>query len=172
MKIGIISDTHDNIPNIKKSLGVFKEQNVEVIIHAGDFVAPFSIWPFAEAGIKFISVFGNNDGEKEGLKLTIEKFGGEIYESPYVFELAGKKFLLTHILPTEPDAFALKYNPNYFIYAHDHISKIEKRDNYLMINPGECGGWLYGDSTVVILDTETDDCRIIELTKGEGLKSQ
>ena len=40
MKIGILSDTHDDIDNVKEAIYRFKEQKVELIIHAGDFVFP------------------------------------------------------------------------------------------------------------------------------------
>jgi len=42
MVIGIISDTHDHMDNIRKALKIFKEKNVKVILHAGDFVSPFT----------------------------------------------------------------------------------------------------------------------------------
>lgn len=39
MKIGILSDTHDDIDNVKEAIYRFREQKVELIIHAGDFVS-------------------------------------------------------------------------------------------------------------------------------------
>jgi hypothetical protein len=39
VKIGILADTHDNIDNVRKAIRRFKE-NVELIIHAGDFIFP------------------------------------------------------------------------------------------------------------------------------------
>ena len=67
MKIGVISDTHDNIPLIKRAVGLFNRNGVGHILHAGDFVAPFSILPFNALKSPFTGVFGNNDGEKKGL---------------------------------------------------------------------------------------------------------
>ena len=40
MKIGIISDSHDDITNVNKAIGIFEEMNVESIIHAGDIISP------------------------------------------------------------------------------------------------------------------------------------
>lgn len=39
-----------------------------------------------------------------------------------------------------------------------------KRESPLFINPGECGGWLYGKSTVAILDMGTSHADIIDLS--------
>jgi putative phosphoesterase len=36
--IGIISDTHDNLPAIKRAVDLFNEKNVDLVLHAGDFV--------------------------------------------------------------------------------------------------------------------------------------
>ena len=40
MKIGIISDTHNNIALTKKAIEIFGEKDVEFIIHAGDLTSP------------------------------------------------------------------------------------------------------------------------------------
>jgi putative phosphoesterase len=40
MKIGIISDTHDDIENVQRAIDLFGREEVKLIIHAGDFVFP------------------------------------------------------------------------------------------------------------------------------------
>ena len=40
MKIGIISDSHDHVDNIRRAVSVFREASVELVIHAGDIVSP------------------------------------------------------------------------------------------------------------------------------------
>ena len=72
MKIGLISDTHDDINNVQKAIEIFKEEKVSLIIHAGDFIFPGVIDEFKKLkdelpGIRIIGVLGNNDGEKLGL---------------------------------------------------------------------------------------------------------
>ncbi|MHA1794561.1 MAG: metallophosphoesterase family protein, partial [Promethearchaeota archaeon] len=37
-KIGILSDTHDNLPKIKKVVELFIAENVDLITHCGDYV--------------------------------------------------------------------------------------------------------------------------------------
>jgi len=39
MIIGIISDTHDNLPEIEKAVKLFNQKKVGFVLHAGDFVA-------------------------------------------------------------------------------------------------------------------------------------
>jgi hypothetical protein len=66
MKIGIISDTHDDITNTNKAIDIFEHNKVEIVIHAGDMISPPVINEFkrlTENGVKFFGIFGNNDGE-------------------------------------------------------------------------------------------------------------
>ncbi len=144
MKIGLISDTHDNLPLIKKAVEFFNSKNIELVLHAGDFIAPFSIRPFEELNCPWRGVFGNNDGEREGLSKISQ---GRIVEPPLFLEFDSKKIALTHkFIDLEADVI---------VSGHTHISKVEKRDSTLIVNPGEASGWLYGKATVGILDTRT-----------------
>ena len=65
MKIGLISDTHDNIGNILNAVKQFNDRNIDVVLNAGDFVSPLSVESFN--GIKLIGVLGNNDIAIPGL---------------------------------------------------------------------------------------------------------
>lgn len=40
MKIAIISDTHDNLPNFKKAIDWIKKEKIKTIIHCGDIFTP------------------------------------------------------------------------------------------------------------------------------------
>ena len=68
MLIGLISDTHDNLPMIEKAVKRLNEEKVELVLHAGDYVAPFVIPKFKALNCKLIGVFGNNDGDHELLR--------------------------------------------------------------------------------------------------------
>ncbi|GAI15288.1 unnamed protein product, partial [marine sediment metagenome] len=49
------------------------------------------------------------------------------------------------------------------IYGHTHRTDLRKIGKTLIINPGECGGWLSGKSTIALLDLETLEAKIIKL---------
>ncbi|MEM1767624.1 MAG: YfcE family phosphodiesterase, partial [Candidatus Bathyarchaeia archaeon] len=65
MLIGLMSDTHDNLPMVEKAVSLLNDRKVELVLHAGDYVAPFVIPKLRELKAKVIGVFGNNDGDKE-----------------------------------------------------------------------------------------------------------
>ncbi|MBN2288161.1 MAG: metallophosphoesterase family protein, partial [Candidatus Glassbacteria bacterium] len=53
------------------------------------------------------------------------------------------------------------------IYGHTHQVVVERPQGEdtlpLVLNPGECGGWLTGDPTVALLDTDTLEVEVVSL---------
>lgn len=158
MKIGIVADTHDNIAAIQKAVIFFNKQDLKYVIHAGDFVSPFSLKELMKLKAKLIGVFGNNDEERKEL-LSICK---DIHEPPFNILLDGKHIIVTHMIDD-----ILKRSTkgiDIIISAHTHIPEI-KGANPVYINPGECCGWLNGRSTVAMLDIKTLHAEIVDLSE-------
>lgn len=42
MKIGVMSNSNDNLPLIAKAVQLFNRQKVGLLLHAGDFVSPLT----------------------------------------------------------------------------------------------------------------------------------
>ncbi|HBY58007.1 MAG TPA: YfcE family phosphodiesterase [Candidatus Atribacteria bacterium] len=161
MKIGIISDTHDNLPQIKKAVEIFNREKVELILHAGDFVSPFTFLEFKNSNCPLKGVFGNNDGDKLYLQ---EKFKGigELYPEPYHMNLSNKNIIILH-KEELIDALAKSQKYDVIIYGHTHRTDLRKIGKTFIINPGECGGWLTGKSTIALLGLKTLEVKIVEL---------
>ncbi len=97
MLIGLMSDTHDNLPQVDKAVRRFNEENVELVLHAGDYVAAFVIPRFKDLKARLIGVFGNNDGDHELLKLRFkENKRLEIRGNFAYVEVDGLKIALLH----------------------------------------------------------------------------
>lgn len=163
MKIAIIADTHDRLDMIRKAVERIKALGAELVIHCGDFVAPFSIPPFASLRIPFVSVFGNNDGEKKGLEQKILSIGGIVRQPPLMKELGGKQFLISHE-PLDEEKLKQKFNHiDFFLFGHTH-EVVEKEINGIkVINPGEACGWISEKATFVVLETESKKAEIIQI---------
>ncbi len=93
--IGIMADSHDNREALKNAVRLFNDIECELVIHAGDFVAPFAAGELESLLCPVKAVFGNCDGEKKGISNTISSFG-EIKKAPFCFPFAGLNFLVTH----------------------------------------------------------------------------
>lgn len=156
MQIGIISDTHDNLPMIRRAVEIFTELKVGHVIHAGDFCSPFTFRALKHLKCDFTGVYGNNDGEK----VLLQKLSsGRIFTQPHTIELAEKKIVIIHEHHVV-DALADSGHFDMVVYGHTHEPDIRTRGNTLIVNPGELGGWLHGKSTIALVDLKTMSAEI------------
>lgn len=167
MRIGVVADSHDNLPAIRRAVEYFNSLGVDRLIHAGDFVAPFSAREFMKFKGRIFAVYGNNDGEKTGLKNVV----GEIDCPPGVLEIAGRKLLVAHEI-AEITAACPEPWPDAVICAHTHEALVSTAYeqgldglavNCLFLNPGECCGYLSGRCTVALLDLDDLKAEITEI---------
>ncbi|AEF96164.1 MJ0936 family phosphodiesterase [Methanotorris igneus] len=165
MKIGIMSDTHDYLPNIRKAIEIFNDEGVDLVIHCGDFVSLFVIKEFKNLKAKVIATYGNNDGERCKLKEWLKDVNEENIIDDYVsFEVDGLKFFVMHGTNKEVlDAIIASKKYDVVIYGHTHERVFNEKDGVLIINPGECCGYLTGKATIGIFDTKTKEYEEIEL---------
>ncbi len=159
MTVGILSDSHDNLDALRKAVELFNQRRVDLAIHAGDLVAPFVQRALSALKAPLVMVFGNNDGERLGLARAFE---GKIFQAPHEIEVDGKRVLILHE-PHNLEAIRVSELYDAVIYGHTHEIEVTRTGKTLVINPGECGGWLSGRRTVAFWDTETNEVEIVEL---------
>jgi len=158
--VGIISDTHDHRANIANAVETFNRAGCSLVIHGGDYVAPFTVREFEKLSCPFVGVFGNNDGERRGLTALFSKIGA-LHDAPHEFTHASKRFAIMHE-PVYLDDY--KNNSDFDVVVYGHLHEIDIREGKpLVINPGESCSWLSGRSTVVILDLSTMKPELIDL---------
>jgi hypothetical protein len=159
MKVGVISDTHDRLPTFRRALSLFKRLNVEAILHAGDYVAPFAAKLIApdQLTVPLHCVYGNNDGEREGLKKVLPN----LVDGPLRVGLGGRTLVMHHFIDwCRPQDLK---GADVVITGHTHEVVNEQRDGRLMLNPGECCGWVNDRCTVALLDLAKLQAEIIEV---------
>jgi putative phosphoesterase len=163
MKIGIIADSHENMPMIRKAIDLFNEREVDLVCHAGDVISPIAAREFAHLEAPFVGVFGNNDGDKIHLNKKFAEIG-RFHEEPYEFEFEGMKVCLMH-RPMNIDALVAEGRLDLVIYGHTHETDIRTEAKPMVVNPGESGGWLNGTYTVALVDLEKRSAEILDLTE-------
>ncbi len=157
--IGIISDTHDNMPAISRAVDILNKRRVQHVIHAGDYCSPFTFRALKRLQCGFTGVYGNNDGER----VLLQKLSNSrIFTQPYVFELSGRKIVIMHE-DQVVDALAESGHFDLIIYGHTHTPDIRMQGSTLIVNPGETCGWLYGNHTMVIANLASLSAELIEL---------
>ncbi|CAB49554.1 metallophosphoesterase [Pyrococcus abyssi] len=165
MKVGIMSDTHDNLPAIRLAVDFFNKEKVDLVIHAGDYVAPFVARELSKLNAPLRGVFGNNDGEREGLK---EKLG--IKDEILTLNLDDLKVIVLHGTDERiVEALAKSQLYDIVIRGHTHRHRIQEVGRTIVVNPGEVCGYLTGVKSVAILNTKEREVRIINLETEEIL---
>jgi len=163
-RIGLLSDTHSSLN--EKILKYFEE--VDEIWHAGD-IGTLEIIEQLENFKPTKAVYGNIDGKDIRY----------VYPENLRFDCEGMDVLITHI-----GGYPGRYNkrvtkmfeenpPALFICGHSHILKVmmDKKYNFLHINPGACGNiGIHQVKTIIrftIDDGKIKDLEAIELgTRG------
>jgi putative phosphoesterase len=160
MLIGVMADSHDNVPKVEAAVSLFNRTQVKHVLHAGDFVAPFAIDPLRGLHCPVLSVFGNNDGERLGLAARIREVG-EVHPYLATVSLADRQIAVVHY-PELAEPLAKSGAYDLVVYGHTH--RVDQRhDHGLVLNPGEVGGWLTGCSTVAVVDLSTLQVQLHEL---------
>jgi putative phosphoesterase len=163
MELGLVSDTHDDLEAVTAAVDLFAGR-VDVVVHCGDFVAPFAAAPF-DADFEFYAVRGNNDGEW-ALAELIGEFGTDFGEFG-TLELDGQEIAVYHGTSLEiVEALVESGRYDYVCHGHTHQRTHEARDGTVRLNPG--GVAIEADSDAegpagVILDTERGEVEFHDL---------
>ena len=160
MQLGVMSDSHDNVPAVRSAVEAFRQRGVQTVVHAGDFVSPFAVDPLNELGCPVHAVFGNNDGERVVLAERFRSLG-ELQPNLVELELAGRRIAAVHY-PELALPLAASGHFDVVIYGHTHRVD-ESRDRALLLNPGEVGGWLTGRRTAAVIDLDSLAVEIFDL---------
>jgi putative phosphoesterase len=162
--VGIIADTHDNLPLVERAIDKLNQEEVDIILHAGDYVSPFTVTRLKRLKAKLIGVFGNNDGDHEFLKKRFEEIeGAEVRGRFAEINIDGLKVAVLH---DDGELFhSLVNSQGYDVVIHGHIHEAQacKKGKTIIINPGEACGYLSGKPTIAIFDTVTRRTRIARL---------
>ncbi len=154
MIVGITGDTHNNLKNIREICTIFNENSADLVVHTGDISLPKSLLAFKALNCRLIVVLGNNDiEEKRDLEEASEEFNCEIHEEPYSFEINKKNISLIH----HPDLIDKEMTSRHdlIFHGHTHRYRLEKKDNCLIFNPGECAGFMKGKNQIGLVNLDT-----------------
>ncbi len=165
MLIGIISDTHDNISRTKVAIERLNREHVDLVLHAGDFIAPFMIEILKDLKSPMIGVFGNNDGDRNALIRKCSTYS-HLSLPGYFARLEKEGFTIALFHGHNRDLLQSLIDGNNFdliVTGHTHKADISKAGKTLVVNPGEVCGYLTGKSTFALVDTKKIQGSIIQI---------
>ena len=164
MIVGIMADTHDRLPLVDKAVERLNEEKVELVLHAGDYVAGFVIPHFRPLRANLVGILGNNDGDHELLRKKFEESGFDLRGAFAEVKVDDLRIAVLHGKDEEL-LYSLINVESYdvIVHGHTHEAKTYRKGKTLVINPGEVCGYVTKKSTLAILNTETLDVEIIQL---------
>ncbi|MBI2581232.1 metallophosphoesterase [Candidatus Woesearchaeota archaeon] len=166
MKIGVISDTHDQRLRILEAIDIFNREKAELVIHCGDWVSPFSAARFSALKCPIKGVFGNNDGDKDMHRQRNGNFIG-YHDKEMEIAADGRKIFVTHGHISQLVENALKSgNYDAVFSGHTHVAHVKNEGKTLWLNPGtlvdETNEKTKGMS-IAVYDTATNTAKLIKL---------
>lgn len=152
MRVGILSDTHDQVERTAGAVVLLREQGAEILIHCGDLTSSAVV--HACSGIPCYYVLGNNDYETQMLERAITLSGGTLLGWSGLLELGGKRVGVTHGHLAREFRQLIRARPDYLLFGHTHQAMDETDGPIRQINPGalhRARNW-----TVALLDLSDD----------------
>ena len=150
MRIGVVSDTHNNLKNVARIVDIFNDSGVQRVVHTGDITQAKTLDAFARLKAPLYGVFGNNDQERESLGRAVAAHGFSFADPPLELAWHGQRILVVH----DPLEFkgVLNRNHDLALHGHTHLYRLERNGRQTIFNPGECAGHMPGLNAVGIVD--------------------
>ena len=159
MLVGIISDTHDRLDYVRRAMEEFKKLGVEHILHCGDLVAPFVLPLLKLEGVSVDVMLGNNEGELVLISKRCSELGFSLHTAPCVLTIDNRRFFVSHE-PVAPDVLGRCGEFDIVAFGHTHKRELYAVGNTIIVNPGEACGWLTGEATFAVYDTDLHKVKV------------
>jgi len=169
VKIGIFSDSHDDIPSLTAATQAAVAAGAEALLHCGDVVAAVTLARLPEWPIPLHIIHGNNTGDIYALARIAERSKGRLvyHGMEAALDLGGRKVFLVHY-PRYARALATTGDWDVVCCGHNHKVAVEPVKTVtggtsLYVNAGTTAGidapptWVLGD-----LATMTFEIRRLE----------
>ncbi len=152
MRIGVVSDTHDNARNVARIVEVLNRANVDRVVHTGDITRGATLESLSAIDAPLFGVYGNNDVLRGELDTVAARLGITLAEPPFEAAWWGREILVVHD-PREV-ANAMREDHELVLHGHNHLRVHDRNAERLIFNPGECAGHLEGHNAVGVVDLE------------------
>jgi putative phosphoesterase len=163
MRIGILSDTHNNLPNLEAALLFFEQEGISTVFHCGDFtgievakrMAPFHV----------LCVLGNGDYASGEIRAEIIRQNAENYAGMvYTGQIGDVRIAATHgHIPGKLEELVHAGRYDYVFKGHSHQHKDERYGITRLINPGALGGLNREDRRVCLLDLASGKADFVKI---------
>lgn len=161
MRIGILSDTHDQVARTGRAVSLLTRAGAEALIHCGDLTIPAVVDEFL--GVPTTFVFGNCDYDLADLRRAMNRIDAACLDLGGLITLGDRRIAVTHGHSDAELNRLAALGPDYLFSGHTHQRRDVRQGPTRFINPGA----LYRASTwtVALLNLADDDLQTLILTE-------
>lgn len=137
----VLSDSHDQVANLRSAIDYCNSADVDVIAHCGDLISPFMLKQLARFNGQVHLIYGNNIGDQ---RLIADRCGQEFPNIKHhgilgKFMVDNYRVAIVHY-PEQADKLAREAIYDIVCCGHSHVPMIRAYDSTLLINPGQLLG--------------------------------
>jgi putative phosphoesterase len=160
MRLGILADTHDDLPRTTRAARLLRDNGAEALIHCGDLATPPIVATCAV--LPFWFVFGNHDADMVPvLQAAAADFGATCLGWGGVVELGGKRVGVAHGHITMDVRRVLAEKPDYLLVGHSHYPSDTIVESVRRINPGAL--FRADEFSVAVLDLDSGELQVLRV---------
>lgn len=163
MRIGLLSDTHNNEPGTIAALDILRREGIDTVLHCGDMTRYSVAELFKDFCIHHVE--GNNDLDMFSIGIAIQECkAGSSSSKVYSTEIDGRRIVMMH-----GDNMRLFYRAldsgeyDYLLHGHTHIPEDFTRGETRILCPGALGGRRPARRGFFIVDFATGDIEDISV---------
>lgn len=165
MKVCLLSDSHDQRTLLAAAAAQAKAEGAEVILHAGDVVAPSTLSVLEPIGLPVHVVHGNNAGDLYVLTRMAARKGSVLHYhgADADLELGGRRVFVVHY-PHYARGMASLGDWDLVCCGHSHRAAVERVTNVrggttLLVDAGTVGG-VAAPPTFALIDLDRLECEV------------
>jgi putative phosphoesterase len=163
MKIGVMSDTHDQLSNLTYVLHTFRERGIETVIHCGDLTSLEMVSHFQ--GFRLIYPFGNMVFATGAIQSRLQRqrednFAGLVFRG----SLGSVPVAATHgHLEGRVMLLVKERRYQWVFHGHTHQKRDETIQGVRIVNPGALGGLGRESRSFCVVDLETGTVEFLKV---------
>ena len=162
MKVGILADTHGNIPATAGAVSVFEKAGVEAVFHCGDIGSYDVLTALAKLHVPVHVVLGNVDVFAGDWEYRPGNAGIHLHGRFGDIQLGGCRFALLHSDDQRAVDQAVDSGDfDFVLTGHSHEFHDFMQGRTRCLNPGTAGRGM--PSTCVVLDLESGGLKLFKL---------
>lgn len=162
MRIGIVSDTHDDMHALGRALDILEREGIDLLLHCGDLCGPEvmrALTPFDAYVAR-----GNMDRHNALEAAAQQTIGAGRFADRHTLMLDGASAALMHGHHEDELRQLISSGEHaYVFHGHTHRGRDQRVGPTRVINPGALGGVQWQRRSFCILDLSTEETEFIAI---------